>query len=51
MADRKKAPGTMANIAQRNLIPNKEKIKGPRCGQCEQKGANVVSATGDFLSG
>ncbi|XP_074657909.1 uncharacterized protein LOC141910916 [Tubulanus polymorphus] len=35
-------PGTFAHIAQMDPSPPKNKIKGPKCGQCERKGAAVV---------
>ena len=40
-------PGTLGYIAKRGsagLGNARDKIKGPKCGQCEEKGAHVVSA-------
>ena len=40
---RNRGPGTMGYIAQRGGGSGKEnKVRGPRCGQCEEKGAQVV---------
>ncbi|XP_023931283.1 zinc finger B-box domain-containing protein 1-like [Lingula anatina] len=38
---RSKQPGTMAYIAQRDTAPPRNMVKGTKCGQCEQKAANV----------
>lgn len=42
-AETKKVPGTLAYIAQQGEGLKNKKLKGPKCGQCEMKGAQVVS--------
>ena len=39
---RVKVPGTLGFIAQRGTGNKENRIHGPRCGQCEQKAAQVV---------
>ena len=43
LPDRPKHPGTMATIADRDVDGRHNRTKGPKCGQCEQTGAHVVS--------
>uniref|UniRef100_A0A2C9LM50 Uncharacterized protein n=1 Tax=Biomphalaria glabrata TaxID=6526 RepID=A0A2C9LM50_BIOGL len=51
---RSSQPGTMKNIAQRKLptgiTPRGDKLRGgPKCGQCEDRTATLVSCQIDFL--
>ncbi|CAH1782212.1 unnamed protein product, partial [Owenia fusiformis] len=39
--ERSKQPGTMGHIAQQSVPSKDNKPKGPKCGQCEQRGAAV----------
>ena len=40
--ERSNQPGTMAYIAQKGSLSARDKPKGPKCGQCEERGAAVV---------
>lgn len=45
LPERPSQPGTMAFIAKQgdHPTPRQTKIKGPKCGQCEERKAAVVS--------
>ena len=46
--ERSSQPGTMAHIAKQDISGTpgrREKVKGAKCGQCEEKKAAVVSYT------
>ena len=40
--ERNKGPGTIAHIAKRDAVGSAGRVNGPKCGQCENKGANVT---------
>lgn len=42
LPERSNQPGTMAYIAQRGSHTPRDKPKGPKCGQCEERSAAVV---------
>lgn len=43
--ERSSQPGTFGHLAKQSINTPREKIKGPKCGQCEEKRAMVVSDT------
>lgn len=44
--ERPSQPGTMAYIAKQEVsLTPRQKVKGPKCGQCEEKKAAVVRAS------
>jgi len=41
--ERSSQPGTFGHLAKQSVNMREQKIKGPKCGQCEEKKAMVVS--------
>ncbi|XP_052216731.1 zinc finger B-box domain-containing protein 1-like [Dreissena polymorpha] len=53
LPERSAQPGTMAYIAQRGSHTPRDKPKGPKCGQCEDRSASVscVQCAEDYCAG
>ncbi|KAL4219963.1 hypothetical protein ACF0H5_020374 [Mactra antiquata] len=53
LPERSNQPGTVAYIAQRGSLTPRDKPKGPKCGQCEERSAAVscVQCSEDYCPG
>lgn len=53
LPERSNQPGTMAYIAQKGSHTPRDKPKGPKCGQCEERSASVscVQCAEDYCAG
>ncbi|XP_045201118.2 zinc finger B-box domain-containing protein 1-like isoform X2 [Mercenaria mercenaria] len=53
LPERSNQPGTMAYIAQKGSLTPRDKPKGPKCGQCEERSAAVscVQCAEDYCAG